>query len=302
LIRREYHPIRRPETGGGPAPIAHASNASGRAIGVDIGATLAKIASRSDGGAPSFELVPSGELDRVAAAIARLRPTRIGLTGGGAAELSRLLSWDTARVNEFAAWGAGAAELLRGNGGAPADRYLLVSLGTGTSIMLVDGMAVTRVGGTALGGGTIMGLGACLANEPRFEALCELAARGARGRVDLLVSDIYRAGEIPLAGDLTASSFGKLARRSAGDPAPRPEDLAQAVMGLVAENVALICSGLAAATQVRKIVFGGSTLRSNGALASVLVDITRLLGRDPLLLQGGEFAGSLGALLLAADR
>jgi type II pantothenate kinase len=302
LIRREYHPLRRPETGGGASPVRPASRAPGRAIGVDVGATLAKLTSRADGAAPSFELVPAAELDRVAEAIARLRPTSIGLTGGGAAELSRLLSWDTARVNEFAAWGAGAAALLHGNGGAPAERYLLVSLGTGTSIMLVDGMAVTRVGGTALGGGTIMGLGARLAGEPRFEALCELAAGGSRGRVDLLVSDIYRAGEIPLAGDLTASSFGKLARRSADDPEPRREDLAQAVMGLVAENVALICSGLAAATQVRKIVFGGSTLRSNSALASILLEITRLLGREPLLMTDGEFAGSLGALLLAADR
>ena len=210
-----------------------------------MGATLAKIAVRSrDDAAPDFDLVPSQTPSKVMEAVLRLEPRSVGLTGGGAAELARLLPWDTARVNEFAAWGSGCAALLRSHSAAPPERYLLVSLGTGTSIMLVDGMAVTRVGGTALGGGTLVGLGAQLAGERRFEALAELATKGARERVDLRVSDLYRPGEFPLAGELTASAFGKLARLAADAEPPRPEDLAQALMGLIGENVALLCGGL----------------------------------------------------------
>jgi type II pantothenate kinase len=119
-----------------------------------------------------------------------------------------------------------------------------------------------------------------------------------------VVGDIYRAGEIPLAGDLTAASFGKLARRPAeAEPASVPyerEDLASAVMGLSGENVALICCGLAAAAQVQKIVFAGSTLRDNPALWTVLAGSAAALGREPVLLHEGEFAGALGALELAA--
>jgi len=294
LKQRAYHPLGQPET---------TDPQKQRVVGVDVGATLAKIALRSrDEAAPDFDLIPSQELTKVIEAVVRLEPRSVGLTGGGAAELARLLPWDTARVNEFAAWGSGAAALMRSNGAAPAERYLLVSLGTGTSIMLVDGMAVTRVGGTALGGGTLVGLGSQLAGERRFEALAELATQGARARVDLRVSDIYRPGEIPLAGELTASAFGKLARLDARSEPPRREDLAQALMGLIGENVALLCGGLAAATQVRKIVYAGSTLRNNPALCEILSEITRALGREPVLLQGGEFAGALGALLLAAQR
>jgi type II pantothenate kinase len=271
-------------------------------VGVDVGATLAKIALRSrDDAAPDFDLVPSQAPAKVMDAVLRLTPHRVGLTGGGAAELARLLPWDTARVNEFAAWGSGASALLRSNSGVPSERYLLVSLGTGTSIMLVDGMAVTRVGGTALGGGTLVGLGAQLAGERRFEALAQLATRGMRQRVDLRVSDLYRPGEIPLAGELTASAFGKLARSEAGSEPPRPEDLAQALMGLIGENVALVCGLLAAASQVRKIVYAGSTLRGNPTLCGILSQVTLALGREPLLLPGGEFAGAFGALLLAAE-
>jgi type II pantothenate kinase len=118
--------------------------------------------------------------------------------------------------------------------------------------------------------------------------------------VDLLVSDIYRAGEIPLAGELTAANFGRLALAEAGE-APSREDLAHALMGLVGENVALVCGGLAAAAQVNRVVFGGSTLRGNPALVEVLDTITRALGRTPVFLREGEFAGALGALLLAAS-
>ncbi|HKE13046.1 MAG TPA: hypothetical protein VKE73_15880 [Myxococcota bacterium] len=294
MKQRAYHSLGRPETSD-PEPR--------RVVGVDVGATLAKIALRSrDNAAPDFDLVPSQAPAKVMEAVLRLEPHSVGLTGGGAAELARLLPWDTARVNEFAAWGSGAAALLRSNGGAPAERYLLVSLGTGTSIMLVDGMAVTRVGGTALGGGTLVGLGALLARERHFEALVELATRGARDRVDLRVSDLYRPGEIALAGELTASTFGKLARLEADSVPPRSEDLAQGLMGLIGENVALLCGGLAAATQVHKVVYAGSTLRSNPTLCAILSQVTLALGREPVLLRGGEFAGALGALLLAAQR
>jgi type II pantothenate kinase len=70
-------------------------------------------------------------------------------------------------------------------------------------------------------------------------------------------------------------------------------------MGLVGENVALICAGLAAAHGVRRVVYGGSTLRGNKPLRDVLALITAAFGREPVLLDAGEFAGALGALELS---
>ena len=46
--------------------------------------------------------------------------------------------------------------------------YLLVSFGTGTSVLMVDGMSVNRIGGTALGGG--IGRGARAAPGSRDSA------------------------------------------------------------------------------------------------------------------------------------
>ena len=271
------------------------------AIGVDAGATLVKIATRSPEGKTSYRFAPATALSEVVEIIQAARTDSVGLTGGGATKLETQLSCPTTRVNEFAAWGNGAAELLQDAAVGPARRYLLVSLGTGTSVMLVDGMAVNRIGGTALGGGTVVGLGAVLLDRSDFSEIAALAELGDRRKVDLLVSDIYRPGEIPLLGDLTAASFGKLAGLDRGKATPAPEDLAHAVMGLVGENVALICGGLGAAHQVGRVVFGGSTLRDNRMLREVLQLITAALGHETIFLPDGEFAGALGALRLACN-
>jgi type II pantothenate kinase len=266
-------------------------------LGVDWGATLAKVAVRAADGSTSFRLLPTEDADASLAAVAEIGAARIGLTGGGATMLGRNLPGEVMQVNEFAAWGAGASALLPDG----VQRYLLVSVGTGTSVLLVDGVSVTRVGGTALGGGTLIGLAAGLLGESDFEKIAELASRGSRREVDLLVSDIYPAGGIALAGDLTASNFGKYARRLRDGDSIERADVAHAVTGLIAENVALLCSSLAAASQVTRIVFGGSTLRDNPALVDLLTLFLRAYGRDPVFLPNGEYTGALGALLLASS-
>jgi type II pantothenate kinase len=267
-------------------------------MGIDAGASLAKLAVRTGAGELRHELLPAADLERVVERVRRLAPARVGLTGCAASALVERVGAETVRVNEFAAWGSGAAALLARQGARGADRHLLVSVGTGTSVMRSDGMSVSRIGGTALGGGTVMGLGALLLGCRDFDEIAELARRGDRRRVDLLVSDIYRPGEIALTGDLTASSFGKLSRQA---ERPAPEDLAHAIMGLVGENVALLCGGLGIAQQVERIVFGGTTLRANPALRDILEEVTRALGRGVTFLEDGEFAGAVGALALAAD-
>jgi type II pantothenate kinase len=270
------------------------------ALGVDWGATLAKLALRTATGAIEYRLLETEQADASRAALAAIGAERVGLTGGGASILARALPGDVVQVNEFAAWGAGATALLEGSGAPRVQRYLLVSLGTGTSVLLVDGLSVTRIGGTALGGGTLVGLAAGLLGTGDFEEIAALAARGSRRTVDLLVSDIYPAGGIPLAADLTASNFGKFARRlREGDPVERA-DVAHAITGLVAENVALVCVGLAASAQVQRIAFGGATLRGNPALAALLEQLLRAWGREPVFLPSGEFVGALGALRIAS--
>ncbi len=276
-------------------PRRHSPDAA-RAAGVDVGATLAKLVLRRAGGEAIAESLPAAALDALAARLRALGVARVALTGGGAARLTdRLDGTPCVRVAEFDAWAEGARALLARDAVA-AERFLLVSVGTGTSALLVEPGAATRVGGSALGGGTVVGLGAALAGLRDYDEIVRAAERGDRGRVDLRVADVYPHGDLPLPGDLNASSFAKLAR--AGAPAPEPADLAHAVLGLVGENVGLICAGLALRAGVERVVFGGSTLVASPALHAILGTLCVAHGLSPHFLPDGQYAGAWGALAL----
>ena len=79
---------------------------------------------------------------------------------------------------------------------------------------------------------------------------------------------------------------------------PEPADLAHALVGLVAENVGVLARLVAAVSQARRIVYGGSTLREPSVLQPILVDCAP--GSEVIFLEQGEYAGALGALELLA--
>ncbi len=255
--------------------------------GIDVGATLCKLALRRD--TWSTASYPSSDLAAARALVEGWSPSRIVATGAGADRLGAAIGGvRVEHVAEFDAWARGAAlvAVLEGVGLPP--RYLLVSLGTGTSALSVEAGRVARVGGTALCGGTVLGLGRLLLGIESFAELAALAERGDRRAVDLLVSDVYRGADAPLLRDLTAASFGKLASR-------RPEDLAHALMGLVGENVALLSGGFARGLAIESVVYCGSTLTENPALRRIVAEITTLFGHRPCFLAGGAFCGAVGA-------
>lgn len=276
------------------------------AIGVDSGATLVKLSVLDPSGKIHFATWPSPSTERVLDLLERMAPARIGLTGCGTRTIAAELGRSVATPIEFEAWGRGANYLLAGIGRARSEPYLLVSIGTGTSALRVEGDRVERIGGSALGGGAALGLGLALTGCQSHQELAHLAARGRRAGVDLLISDIYDDLEVPIAGEATAASFGKLARRldpsytasPAGEP-PAPEDFAAAIMGLVAENIALICNAHARLAGVSSIVYGGSTLTENPLLIQTVRVLTEVLGQEALILPESGHAGALGAMLLS---
>jgi type II pantothenate kinase len=264
-------------------------------IGVDAGATLCKVVRRAE----SLETLEtrafdSRDLDSVHRTILEWKAERVATTGGGAARLKAVAGAQVIRIPEFQAWAAGAPILADLEGIELPACYLLVSLGTGTSILLSEDGSSRRIGGSALGGGSLLGLGRLLLGVERFDEITELAARGDRRKVDLLVGDIYPdADELPLPADLNAASFAKLASRE-------PADLAHALVGLLGENTALLCGQLAAAFQAKAILYCGSTLRDNPTLVEILTSVTEMMGARSHLLAHGASCGAVGAIAAAA--
>ena len=80
-------------------------------------------------------------------------------------------------------------------------------------IKVSDFSSFERVGGTMIGGGTLLGLGNLLTGINDFDSILEMSKRGDNSEVDMLVKDIY-GDNSPfkgLTGDLLASSFAKVA-------------------------------------------------------------------------------------------
>jgi type II pantothenate kinase len=269
--------------------------------GVDIGATLAKaVVVRAGAGLETFEpfVCPSTDLSALAAFLSSRQPLRLAATGAGAHRIGNLVKSVDPPVltDEFEAWGEGEKVLLRHADFTPTTPHYLVSLGTGTSILRIGQEGrVSRAGGTGLGGGTLRGFGQLLLGQADHDALTTLAFQGDRRRVDLLVRDVYPSGDIALQGDLTASNLGRIASRDS-------RDVANAITGLVGENVGLLAAALSKQEAVPfplDIVYAGSTLRQNVALRDVLAFATSVGGARALFLPNGEFVGAVGALARA---
>ncbi len=269
--------------------------------GVDIGATLAKavvVGAGSDLETFDTFVCPSSDLPALASFLSSRPPLRLAATGAGAHRLGSLVKTPEPVIltDEFEAWGEGERVLLRRADFTPTNPHYLVSLGTGTSILRIGQEGrVSRAGGTGLGGGTLRGFGQLLLGQNDFDALTALAFQGDRKRVDLLVRDLYPSGEIALQGDLTASNLGRIASRDS-------RDIANAITGLVGENIGLLAAALSKQEAVPfpvDVVYAGSTLRQNVALRDVLAFATSVGGARARFLPGGEFVGAVGALARA---
>jgi type II pantothenate kinase len=275
--------------------------------GLDVGATLAKGvvvaagAPLEDPGTYQTLVCASSDVAALSAFFAGHPNASLAATGAGSGRLQKVLkgAGEIMLTGEFEAWGDGERVLLARADFVPTTPHLLVSLGTGTSILRVGQEGrVARVGGTGLGGGTLRGFGQLLLGQVDHDALTTLAGQGDRRRIDLLVKDLYQSGEMPLQGNLTASNLGRVSSRDS-------RDIAHAITGLVGENVALLAAALSkqeATPGPLDVVFAGSTLIRNVALKDILAFATSVGGARARFLPYGEFVGAVGALVRARKR
>ena len=265
------------------------------AIGVDLGASRIKVTWRSPGNDDLYFAHPNQDRAEVADRVRQSNAACVALTGAGARAFARELAAPTRVVAEFEAFGRGAGLLLQRSGSDLARPFLGVSLGTGTSMLRIADDETRRVGGTALGGGTLVGLDRGLLGCGDFDALRRCASSGDRTKVDLVLADIYEAGDSPLPGDLTAAALEKLGRNENEEA----NDVAAALFGLVGENVGLLATALARAENLSSVAYAGSALRDNPLLCDLLRAIPALQGLHAVVIENGEFAASLGALEMA---
>src|SRR5262245_54392209 len=141
-------------------------------------------------------------------ALANIRA--IAASGGGARCLQdQLFGVPVVKVPEITAIGVGGSTL------AERTAALVVSLGTGTALVSVHGEKIEHVGGTGVGGGTLLGLARHLLGVTRLDTVERMAAHGDLSDADLTVGDIAGGPVGIVPASATASTFGRVRADSA---------------------------------------------------------------------------------------
>ena len=214
--------------------------------------------------------------------------TAIGVTGGRHQQLpERLGALPVVHVDEMAAIARGA-QLC-----ASVSNALVMSMGTGTAFVAVGAGAPRHLGGTAIGGGTVMGLSRLLLGVTDAAEIGALAGRGDRQAVDLSVGDVVggAAGIIP--PHLTASHFGKAARPDLAPPSRA--DIAAGLIEMIGQVLGRL--GLMAARTV-----GESTVVLTGHVADwpgirdAISRVAGAFGGDIIVPPNPGFATAMGVL------
>lgn len=107
------------------------------------------------------------------------------LTGVGAAYIDeRIYGLPTSKSEEFIADGLGAKYESK------LDRMIVVSMGTGTSLVKCDGESIKHIGGIGIGGGTLAGLSRIMLKTDDVKQITNLAKDGDVSKINLLIKDI----------------------------------------------------------------------------------------------------------------
>ena len=186
--------------------------------------------------------------------------------------------------------------------------YLLVTIGTGVSILRVDGPRKhERISGSTIGGGTYWGLIRLLTDVEDFEDVMRLAEKGDPAKVDMMVGDIYGENsdaleKLGLPSNVVASSFGKLVSKE--DPAAgiEQEDLARALLLMITNNIGQVSYLNAKLHNTRRIYFVGNFLRGNTLSQrrlSYAIDYWSKGEMEALFLEHEGYFGALGAFLMS---
>lgn len=211
-------------------------------------------------------------------------------TGVGAGRLgSVFFSAPVKFLTEFECFGRGAQFLT------DSDDILAVSMGTGTAFVHAKGSDYTHLGGSGVGGGTLMGLSALMTGTRDVSHISELICKGDWSAVDLTVGDLSTENVGTLSADVTAANFGK---RNISE---KPEDIAAGICNMIFQTAGIMaglsCSGLG----IKKAVFTGSfTDIPKGR--DILKSVGQLYGLEFTSPEKAKFAGALGAVLRCMNR
>lgn len=178
----------------------------------------------------------------------------VKVTGVGSSKINKpIYGLNCEHVSEFDCIGLGGLYL------SGLDEAIVASLGTGTALIHARrGEKMEYLGGTGVGGGTLIGLSKRMLGMDDIQHIQELAENGDLDKIDWRIGNISKKDLLPGASDkMTASNFGNIS-----DIASK-SDIALGIINMVFETIAMVAMFAARNYNLRDIVLTGNltTLR-----------------------------------------
>ena len=264
-------------------------------VGIDIGSTTTKAISVDKGRV--IHKIKTKALDAVTSATGAFgkmiveNGIKIGeihhimITGAGAGKLKDdLFGIPTGKADEIKSIGIGGMFL------AGRDNIIITNIGTGTVIIDAQNDVISHMGGSGVGGGTILGLAKKLLAVSEFSAIMQMAEKGKLNHVDLLMEDIMESDLSFLNKESTASNFGKMLDNACN------EDIALALINMVYQVIGMLSVFAAKNRNTDRVVVTGNG-SSNLLGRQVLEEITAMYHVQFEYPENAEYTTAIGAAL-----
>ena len=273
----------------------------GAVIGIDVGGSTTKIVGFRDGGeliAPQF-VRANDPVTSVYGAFGKFTSEngltldgidRVMMTGVGSSFIkSPRYGLDCRLVPEFECVGIGGLYL------SGLDEAIIVSMGTGTAVIHAkredSGVKVDYLGGTGVGGGTLIGLSRLTLGMDSVKHIEKLCEGGDLSKIDLRIKDISNPEVYPdIKTDLTAANFGNLS-----DLADK-HDIALGIVNMVAETIAMLSIFAARGCNLNDVVLTGN-LTQISPICEVFASMRTSFSMHFTVPNMAQFSNVIGAAL-----
>lgn len=210
---------------------------------------------------------------------------KIMITGVGSSYIkTNLYNLPTGKVDEFISIGLGGLHL------SDVDNAIIVSMGTGTAFVKANKYEISHMGGTGVGGGTLLGLSQLMLNMRDFDNIVDLAKDGDLSKIDLTIGDISKDLVTGLPAETTASNFGKIS-----DLATK-SDIALGIINTVCQTIAMLSIFASRLEGGNDIVLIGN-LTTIEQVHVIFKSLEKLFKINFHIPNYAEFATALGAAL-----
>ena len=263
-------------------------------LGIDIGGSMTKIVGFSPQGELLGELQVKAvdQITSMYGAIGHFSLKfniplgdmgKIVLTGVGASFFDEdIYGIPTVKVDEFLAIGYGGLYL------AEIDEAYIVSMGTGTAFVRASKDGITHIGGSGVGGGTLIGLSSIMLKKYDIAAILHLAEGGHSENVDLLVKDILKYEMPSLPANVTAANFGNV-KSTASDA-----DVAVGIINMIIQTVGMLAAFACKNDSLKDFVLTGA-LTTLPNTRETFEAIGKMHGVNFIIPDGAIYATAIGA-------